>query len=129
MRSITFENTSRNKRVPNVLWINDTLFEILSKLRRDRRTLSPYGFYKPSLQPYSEFAALKIWKRACESAKVEGTIPRDLRHKAITDMKKAGFNDAAIGHVTAHSDPRTTKRYTHFSIEETRLPLQSLKII
>ena len=125
-RSIIFENTSRNKRVPNVLWINDTLLEILSRLKSDRRTLSPYVFYKSSLKPYSEFDALKIWKNACEKSNVEGTIPRDLRHKAITDMKKAGFNDAVVGYVVAHSDPRTTKRYTHFSIEETKKPLSAL---
>ena len=109
-----------------MLWINDTLLEILSRLKRDRRTLSPYVFYKPSLKPYSEFDALKIWKNACEKSNVEGTIPRDLRHKAITDMKRAGFNDAFVGNVAGHSDPRTTKRYTHFSVEETKVPLQAL---
>jgi hypothetical protein len=41
-------------------------------------------------------------------------------------MKKAGFNDAQVGHVVAHSDPRTTKRYTHFSAEETYAPLEAL---
>lgn len=119
-RSVVFENTSRNKRVPNVLWVNDTLLEILSRLRRDRRTLSPYVFYKPSLKSYSEFDSLRIWKKACEMAKVKNTIPRDLRHKAITDMKKAGHNDSFVGNVAGHSDPRTTKRYTHFSVEGTR---------
>jgi len=88
--------------------------------------LSPYVFYKPSLQPYSEFDALKIWENACEGANVERTIPRDLRHKSITDMKRAGHNDAFVGNVAGHSDPRTTKRYTHFSVEETMMPLQSL---
>ncbi|HWR59402.1 MAG TPA: site-specific integrase [Thermodesulfovibrionales bacterium] len=125
-RSITFENTSHNKRVPNVLWINDTLYEILMRRRKNRRTLSPYVFYKPSMKPYSEFDALKVWNKACESAKVKDATPRDLRHKAITDMKKAGHNDSVVGHVVAHSDPRTTKRYTHFSVEETILPLQTL---
>ena len=59
---------------------------------------------------------------------MECTIPRDLRHKAITDMKKAGFNDSSVGHVAAHSDPRTTKRYTHFSVEDTKDPLNILNI-
>jgi len=127
-RAITFENTSHNKRVPNILWINDALYEVLTRRKRNRRTLSPYVFYKPSLKPYSEFDALKIWNKACEGAKVEDATPRDLRHKAITDMKKAGHGDAAVGHVVAHSDPRTTKRYTHFSVEETRQPLEALAI-
>jgi integrase len=75
---------------------------------------------------HSEFDTLKIWKNACEKAKVEGTIPRDLRHKALTDMGKDGYNLSQVGYVAGHSDPRTTKRYTHFSIEETKVPLQAL---
>lgn len=31
-----------------------------------------------------------------------------------------------VGDVAGHSDPRTTIRYTHFSIDETRMALQSL---
>jgi len=71
---------------------------------------------------------LKIWKNACEKSNVEGTIPRDLRHKAITDMKRAGFNGAFVGNVAGHSDPRTTKRYTHFSVQETKIPLEVLSL-
>lgn len=127
-RSITFENTSKNKRVPEILWINDVLYEILMKRNKNRRTLSPYVFYKSSLKPHSEFDVLKIWKKACKEAEISDCIPRDLRHKAITDMKKAGFNDSFVGNVAGHSDPRTTKRYTHFSSEETKGPLEALSI-
>lgn len=125
-RSIEFENTSKNKRVPDVLWVNDTLHEILSRRKRNRRTLSPFVFYKPSLKPYTEFDVLKAWKKACVLANISGAIPRDIRHKALTDIGKAGFNLTHVGHVAGHSDPRTTKRYTHFSVEETRMPLKAL---
>lgn len=125
-RSIAFENTSNNKRVPNKLWINDILYEILLKRKRNRRTLSPYIFYNKNLKPYNDSNVRKIWKTACQRAGVENSIPYDIRHKAITDMKKAGFNDSFVGNVTAQSDPRTIKRYTHFSVEETKLPLQAL---
>lgn len=81
-----------------------------------------------TIKPYSEFDILKTWKKACSDAEVESCIPRDLRHKAITDMKKAGYNDSFFGNVAGHSDPRTTKRYTHFSVEETKSPLQALVI-
>lgn len=30
------------------------------------------------------------------------------------------------GNAAGHSDPRSIKRYTHFSIAETKIPLQSL---
>jgi integrase len=69
---------------------------------------------------------LKIWNKACGSVNVKDATPRDIRHKAITDMKRAGFNDAIVGNVAGHSDPRTTKRYTHFSVEETKMPLEAL---
>ena len=41
-------------------------------------------------------------------------------------MKKAGNNDSFMGNIVGHSDPRTTKRYAHFSVEETKVPLQAL---
>lgn len=43
-------------------------------------------------------------------------------------MKRAGFNDAYVGNVAGHSDPRTTKRYTLFPVEETKIPLQALAL-
>jgi integrase len=125
-RIVRFENTSKNKRVPEELWINDALCEILLKRKRNRRTLSPYVFYSKNLKPYNDSGARKIWKKACEKANIDNSVPYDIRHKAITDMKKAGFNDAFVSHVTAQSDPRTIKRYTHFSAEETKKPLEAL---
>lgn len=43
-------------------------------------------------------------------------------------MKRAGFNDAFVGNVAGHSDPRTRRRYIHFAVEETRQPLEALAI-
>ncbi len=125
-RAIVFKNTSKNKRVPDEIWINDDLYEILVQRKRNRRTLSPYVFYNKNLNPYNDSNARKIWKKACEKANIDNSVPYDIRHKAITDMKKAGFNDAFVGKVAAHSDARTTKRYTHFSTKDTMAPLQAL---
>lgn len=127
-RIIRFQNTSKNKRVPNELWINDDLLELLTKRKRNRRTLSPYVFYNKNLKPYNDSTARKIWKKACEKANIDNSIPYDIRHKAITDMKKAGFNDSFVGKVAAHSDARTTSRYTHFSVDDTKMPLKALTI-
>ncbi len=127
-RSIVFKNTSRNKRVPDVLWINDSLYEILVKRRKNRRTLSPFVFYNRNLHRYNDSNVRKAWHDACAKAKVSGTVPYDLRHKAITDMKKAGHTDPFVGKVAGHSDPRTTQRYTHFSVEDTMAPLSALAV-
>ena len=125
-RCIAFDNTSDNKKVPEELHINSVLLEILSRRKKERRTLIPYVFYKPTLKPYSEFDALKAWKRACQKVNVQECTPRDIRHKSLTDMGKNGYDLSRVGHVAGHSDPRTTKRYTHFSINETVGPLESL---
>jgi integrase len=125
-RSIGFENTSDNKKVPELIWINDSLYAILTKRKRNRRTLSPFVFYRSNMQPYNDSHIRYVWNYAKEKAGVAGAVPYDLRHKAITDMKKAGHNDAFVGKVAGHSDPRTTKRYTHFSVDDTMAPLQAL---
>lgn len=125
-RLITFKNTSRNKRVPDVLWINDSLYEILLKRKKNRRVLSPYVFYNKNMRPYNDSNIRKAWHDACDTAQVKGARPYDLRHKAITDMKKAGHGDPFVGKVAGHSDPRTTQRYTHFSAEDTMAPLSAL---
>ena len=49
-----------------------------------------------------------------------------LRHEIIIDMKKTGFNDSFVGKVAGHSDPKTTKRYTHFDISDTQAPLEAI---
>jgi hypothetical protein len=41
-------------------------------------------------------------------------------------MKKIRVGDGFKVNVAGHSDPRTTKRYTHFSVEQTIMPLQAL---
>lgn len=125
-RSIAFKNTNKNKRVPEILWINNSLYDILVKRKKNRRTLSPFIFYNRNLRPYNDSNIRRTWHDACEKAQVTGTVPYDLRHKAITDMKKAGHSDPFVGKVAGHSDPRTTLRYTHFSVEDTMAPLSAL---
>jgi integrase len=125
-RFITFKNTSKNKKVPDVLWINEPLNQILLRRKKNRRTLSPYVFYNRNMRPYNDSNIRKTWHDACTKAGVVGTVPYDLRHKAITDMKKAGHTDPFVGKVAGHSDPRTTQRYTHFSVEDTMAPLSAL---
>jgi integrase len=78
------------------------------------------------MRPYNDSNIRKVWHDACDTAQVNGTRPYDLRHKAITDMKKAGHGDPFVGKVAGHSDPRTTQRYTHFSVEDTMAPLSAL---
>lgn len=40
--------------------------------------------------------------------------------------EKIGVDDEFVGNVADHRDPITNWRYNHFSLEETRGPLQAL---
>ena len=125
-RSITFQKKSKNKLVPEVLWISDPFYYILINRKKNRRTLSPVVFYSKYMQPYNDSNIRYVLRYACEKAGITGIRPYDIRHKAITDMKKAGHGDPFVGKVAGHTDPRTTQKYTHFSVEDTMAPLTAL---
>jgi len=126
-RTITFEQLSRTKKVPHVIWINDPLFAILSKLRLKRgasKIVSPLVFHKDDGSGYGSIKT--AWNTACKKAGVKDVRIHDIRHKAITDMVKAGYSLAFVGKVAGHSTPSTTHRYAHLSVESTKAALESL---
>jgi integrase len=123
-RTITFEQVSKTKRVPHVIWINDPLFALLSRMRRVRRSLVPWVFHKQDATPYKSIN--KGWNTACKKAGVKDARIHDIRHKTITDMVRAGFSLEFVGRVAGHSTPSTTHRYAHLSVDATKEALDSL---
>lgn len=123
-RTIIFEQVSKTKRVPHVIWINDPLFALLSRMRRVRKSLVPWVFYKQDGTPYKSIN--KAWNTACKKAGVQNAHIHDIRHKAITDMVKAGFSLEFVGRVAGHSAASTTHRYVHLSVDATKEALESL---
>jgi len=123
-RTITFEQVSKIKRVPHVIWINDPLFVLLSRMRRVRGSLVPWIFHKKDGTPYK--STNKAWNTACKKAGVKNARIHDIRHKAITDMVRAGFSLEFVGKVAGHSTPSTTHRYAHLSVDATKEALDSL---
>lgn len=123
-RTITFEQVSKTKKVPHVIWINDPLFALLSRMSRIRRSLVPWVFHKQDVTPYKSIN--KGWNTACKKAGVKDVRIHDIRHKAITDMVRAGFSLEFVGRVAGHSTPSTTHRYAHLSVNATKEALDSL---
>jgi len=126
-RTITFEQVSQTKRVPQSIWINDPLLALLSKLRLKRgasKIVSSWVFHKDDGSPYRSIKT--AWTTACRKAGVKDARIHDIRHKAITDMVKAGFSLEFVGRVAGHSTPSTTHRYAHLSVESTKAALESL---
>ncbi len=126
-RTITFEQVSKTKKVPHNIWINDPLFAVLSRLKLKRgasKILSPWVFCKEDGSPYTSIKT--AWNTACKKAGAKDVRIHDIRHKAITDMVKAGFTLEFVGRVAGHSTPSTTHRYAHLSVESTKAALESL---
>ncbi len=126
-RSITFEQTSKNKKVPDVIWISDPLLVLLHRIKAKRslsKVVGAYVFAKADGMPYR--GVKTAWRRACEVAGVQNARIHDIRHKSITDMLNAGIPVAKVRTAVGHSNTSTTDGYSHLSVNATREALESL---
>ena len=126
-RNTTFEQVSKTKKVPFIIWINDPLYQLLSRLKSARslmKVVGPYVFQKKDGTPYKSIN--KVWNSCCRKAGVKDARIHDIRHKAITDMVKLGFSLEFVGRVAGHTTLATTQRYTHLSVDSTKEALESL---
>jgi len=126
-RSITFVQTSRNKRVPEVIWINEPLLAIFHRLKGKRalsKVVGPFVFQKLDGIPYRSIKT--TWKRCCEKAGIKDARINDIRHKAITDMLNAGVPISKVKTAVGHSHTSTTDGYTHLQVGATKDALESL---
>lgn len=77
-------------------------------------------------------ANLKSRGQVCKRAGITNLHWHDLRHTFGTRMAEAGHSEATISELMGHSDPKTTRRYTHgteaakrAAVEATRPRLES----
>jgi len=126
-RSISFPQTSKNKKVPDMIWITGPLLTILHRLKSQRplaKVVGQYVFQKLDGTPYQSVKT--TWKRCCQNAGVKDARIHDIRHKAITDMLNAGIPVAKVKTAVGHSSTSTTDGYTHLRVEATQEALESL---
>ncbi len=127
-RTIVFNTKSKNKKAAEVVYINGPLLIILKGIYEERKTravISPYVFSNRNGSPVGSIK--KAWKTACKRAGVENARIHDIRHKAITDMSKAGVPLAKIKKAVGHSQVQTTDGYTHLSVEDVKEAFEALK--
>jgi integrase len=99
--------TGRDYPVP----MNQEVREVLLKLARQNPS-GEYVFVNPKTgQPYR--CIKRAFKKACELAKIDDLHWHDLRHTFGTRLAEAGFSEATIAELMGHTDPKTTRRYTH----------------
>lgn len=83
----------------------------LLELRR-RAGESEYVFVNPATgRAFTEIK--KAFATACRLAKIKNLHWHDLRHTFGTRLAEAGYSEAVIAELMGHSDPNTTRRYTH----------------
>ncbi|HEX8502817.1 MAG TPA: site-specific integrase [Pyrinomonadaceae bacterium] len=85
--------------------------EIMLQLVRQNQG-SEFVFVNPQTgKPYVEIK--KGFAEVCTRAGITNLHWHDLRHTFGTRMAEAGHSEATISELMGHSDPKTTRRYTH----------------
>lgn len=62
-------------------------------------------------KPYTDIK--KSFAEACRKAKILDLHWHHLRHTFGTRLAEVGYSEATIAELMGHSDPKTTRRYTH----------------
>lgn len=77
-------------------------------------------------RPYGTTAVRSAWDRACERAGLTemNYTTKDIRAKAATDAKRAGYDLDEIGVGLAHTDSKTTEIY----LKQRDVPLSNLRL-
>lgn len=91
--------------------MNKVVRNSLLELRREGRS-AEYVFINPETgKPYADLK--KAFGTACRLAGIVGLRWHDLRHTFGTRVAESGCSEATIADMMGHSDPATTRRYTH----------------
>lgn len=84
---------------------------VLERARKIGKVKSLFVIHNLKGQPYTKSGVETAWARACERAGVEDAHFHDLRAKAQTDAKAAGYTMEQIRDGATHADTKTTEGY------------------
>jgi len=114
--------TGRDYAVPMNEDVKAVLQQIRSTIRGDG-----YVFFNPdTAKPYKDVK--KAFATACRLAGIANLHWHDLRHTFGTRLAEAGFSEATIADLMGHSDPQTTRRYTHATNRAKRAAVETVRI-
>lgn len=126
-RVITFGQTSENKLTAEIVYINDSLLAILRGLweeRKSRTVISPYVFCNRNGAPIKSIR--KAWETATKKAQVQDARIHDIRHKAITDMRRKGVSEDMAMLASGHKTRQMSQHYTHYQVEDVKAAFEAL---
>ena len=114
--------TGNDYSVPMNEDVRNTLLQLRSGTNR-----SGYVFVNPKTgKPYAD--PKKAFGTACTLAGIHYLHWHDLRHTFGTRLAEAGFSEATIADLMGHSDPETTRRYTHATDRAKRAAVEAVRI-
>jgi integrase len=96
--------------------LND-LKEVLVKAAESRSGKCGLVFTKPDGTPVPKWYMERLFKKACQKAKVGPYRFHDLRHTFNTNMLKAGVDQVVIMKLTGHKTNAMFARYSHLDKE------------
>ena len=89
---------------------------------------SDYVFINPKTKkPYTDLK--KAFGTACRIAGIRDLHWHDLRHTFGTRLAEAGCSEATIAALMGHSDPQTTRRYTHATDRAKRAAVEPVRVL
>lgn len=91
--------------------MNEDVRRVMLELAQENPE-SEYLFVNPDTgKPYCDLK--KGFAEACRLAGITNLRWHDLRHTFGTRLAEAGCSEATIAELMGHTDPKTTRRYTH----------------
>ena len=69
----------------------------------------------------------RAFQRACKRAGIKGLCFHDLRHTAVTNMRKAGVDTSVIMAISGHKTMAMFKRYNRVDLDDGRAALRKLE--
>jgi integrase len=105
--------------------------EVISELLKDhlvrkkKRGLAKFVFTTPNGKLLGNFR--RAFQRACKRAGIKGLCFHDLRHTAVTNMRKAGVDTSVIMAISGHKTMAMFKRYNRVDLDDGRTAMRKLE--
>jgi integrase len=106
--------TEKSSGAKVMIPISQAVQDVLNRAKQaypERTKKSEYVIHTHELKPYTTTGIGSAWKRACMRIGIKDTTLRDLRAKAMTDAKQAGYSMEQICVGGAHTDEEMTEGY------------------
>ncbi len=104
---------SKNKE-RRVLPLSEPLRQVLERRWEGRRPMCPFVFHRNGKQ-IKDYAS--AWKRACETAGLEGKLFHDLRRTVARNLIRSGVPRSTARRITGHKTESVFERY-NITVEE-----------